>query len=115
METDARPLLKRLRRTEGSAMVLQRVTLQPRAKRGPGDGQVIWRRQPWGDRAPPRRVVMLNAAMIGALAQHLRAREWARAREASAPSGPDLETWAETWRRNNLLQPRGLRGQPRGS
>ncbi len=79
METDARPLLKRLPRTGGSAMALQRVALPPRAEGRSTDEGIAWRRRPWGDGAPPRQVVTLNAAMVSRIAQHLRAREWARA------------------------------------
>ncbi len=101
METDARPLLKHLPRTGGSAMALQRVTLLPRAEGRPTDEGIAWRRRPWGDWAPPRRVMVLNGAMMGRIVQTVRAREWARAtaRKTRAPLGSDLEAWAQRWRR----------------
>ncbi len=76
---------------------------------------VAWRRRPWGDAAPPRQTVMLNTAMIGRLAQRLRAREWARAagRRTGAPPRSDLEIWAERWSRNQQIESEGLPGQRR--
>jgi len=102
---------------EASALGLQRVALQARPNGLRTDGELAWRRQSWGAGVPPRRVVVMNAAMVSRIAQHLRAREWARAmgRKGSASPGPDLETWAEAQSRNQQLDPRGMPGQRRES
>lgn len=102
---------------EASAVVLQRVALQARPNGPRTDGEVAWRRQSWGDGAPPRRVVVMNAAMVSRIAQCLRAREWARAIGADPRRrlGFDLEKWAEMWRQNKQFETRGLPGKPRGS
>jgi len=57
---------------------------------------------------------MVNAAMLGRIAQHLKAREWARAmgRSQNTPAGLRLEKWAESWSRNKQLEERGLAGSP---
>lgn len=88
------------RGAEPSVMALQRVTLKARADGRRTHGEIGWRPYRCGDEDRPRRVV-LNAAIVGRIAQRLRATEWARARgrKTRALLGPDLEAWAQRWRR----------------
>jgi len=93
---------------EASAVLLRRVALQearPNGRRT--DGEVAWRPLRWGGENQPGRVA-LNAALVSRIAQHLRATEWARARRMrpGARFAPNLESWAESWRRNQRSETR---------
>lgn len=70
---------------------------------------IPWRAHTLGDGARSK-PVMVNAAMLSRIAQHLKAQEWARAlgRTQSTPAGLRLEKWAENWSRNQQLKGRGL-------
>jgi hypothetical protein len=97
---EQRQMLPFERRGEPSVMALQRVPLKARADGRRTDGEIGWRPYQWGDEGRSRRAV-LNASIVGRIAQRLRATEWARARgrKTPAPLGSDLEAWAQRWRR----------------
>lgn len=92
---------------ETSVVALQRMPLRRRASDRPAEGGFAWKPLPRGDEAQPKQVT-LNAAMVTRIAQHLKATEWARAmgRKTSMPLGPDLEGWAERWKRTRLAEGR---------
>lgn len=74
------------------------------------DEEIIWTQHRLHPEERPRQIKM-NAAMICTIAQHLRAREWARAlgKTRRQPSdGYDLEKAAERWRRQKELEQRGF-------
>ncbi len=78
----------------------------------PKDEEIIWKQHRLHPEERPRQIKM-NAAMICTIAQHLRAREWARAmgKTTRQPNdGYDLEKAAERWRRQKELEPRGFPG-----
>lgn len=87
------------------------VRMPLRATVGRIDQTIVWRPHRWRDEDNPRPVV-LNSAMVSRVAQHLKAREWARAvgRRPNTPLGFGLEEWAETWRRNKELEERRFAG-----
>ncbi len=89
----------------------QRIRLQGVARTQPTDEGIQWRAHRLEDEGRSKPVVV-NAAMVSRIAQHLKAREWARARgrRQSTPSGRGLEKWAERWSRNRQLEERGLAG-----
>ena len=91
----------------------QRLRLQGVAKTPPAIEGIPWPAHTLGDGARSK-PVMVNAAMLGRIAQHLKAQEWARAmgRSRSTPSGLRLEKWAERWSRDKQLEGGGLAGSP---
>lgn len=94
---------------EASLVSPQRIRLLAVAKTQPTDEGIQWRAHRLGDEVRSK-AVAVNAATVGRIAQHLKAREWARARgrRQSTPSGLGLEKWAERWSRNKQLEERGL-------
>jgi len=77
------------------------------------DEEIIWTQHRLHPEERPRQVRM-NAAMICAIAQHLRAREWARAlgKTRRQPNdGYNLEKAAEQWKRQKELEQRGILGK----
>ena len=73
------------------------------------DEDIIWTQHRLHPEEGPRQIKM-NAAMINAIAQHLKAREWARAmgKTRRQPNGSyDLEKAAEQWKRQKELEQRG--------
>jgi hypothetical protein len=99
--------------SEPEASVITPVRMPLRATVGRIDQTIGWRPHRWRDADNPRPVV-LNSAMVSRIAQHLKAREWARAmgKRLSTPFGSGLEEWAETWKRNKELEERRLVGSP---
>lgn len=78
--------------------------------KGCRDGQTIWKRHRLHPEERPRQIKM-NSAMINSIAQHLRAREWARAMGKTRRqhnNGHDLEKEAEQWLRRRDLERRGF-------
>jgi len=76
------------------------------------DEEIIWRQHRLHPEERPRQIKM-NSAMINSIAQHLRAREWARAMgktRRQPNSGYDLEKAAEQWKRQKELEQRGFQG-----
>ena len=74
------------------------------------DEEIIWRQHRLHPEERPRQIKM-NAAMINSIAQHLRAREWARAMgktRRQPKGGYDLEKAAEQWKRQKELEERGI-------
>jgi len=74
------------------------------------DDEIIWTQHRLHPEEGPRQIKM-NAAMINAIAQHLKAREWARAmgKTRRQPNGGyDLEKAAEQWKRQKELEQRGF-------
>ncbi len=110
METDAASLLKRHQGSEESAIALRRVTLEPQAESVLKDEEAAWGRQLWRSGVSEGRTVHLSGAMIGALAQRLRAREWARAMASRRKAflEPDLEAWAKRWWKGKREEQRTL-------
>lgn len=98
---------------ETSLVSPQRIPLHTMSRTHPTDEVIQWRARRLGDGGRSRPVV-LNAAMVSRIAQHLKATEWARARgkRRTTPSGSDLEKWAERWSRNKELEERRLAGSP---
>ncbi len=92
-------------------MVLQRVTLPPRANAGRTDVEIGWRTCQARVEHQPRRI-RLNSAMMGRIVQCLRTREWARATggKTRAPLGSDLEAWAERWKRAEPVRAKDAAG-----
>jgi len=86
----------------------QRIRL---TKTQPADEGIPWRAHRLGDEGRSKPVAV-NAAMVSRIAQHLKARERARAtgKRQSTPLGLGLEKWAERWSRNKQLDDRGLSG-----
>jgi len=73
------------------------------------DNGIIWTQHRLHPEERPRQIKM-NAAMINSIAQHLKAREWARAmgKTRRQPNGGyDLEKAAEQWKRQKELEQRG--------
>ncbi len=74
------------------------------------DEEIIWKQHRLHPEERPRQIKM-NAAMINSIAQHLKAREWARAlgkRRGRPNDGYDLEKAAEQWQRQKELEQRGI-------
>jgi len=74
------------------------------------DEELIWKQHRLHPEERPRQIKM-NAAMITSIAQHLRAREWARAlgKTRRQPNGDhDLEKAAEKWQRQKELEQRSI-------
>jgi len=96
---------------EPETSVIAPVRMPLRATVGRIDQTIGWRPHRWRDEDNPRPVV-LNSAMVSRIAQHLKAREWARAmgKRQNTPLGFGLEEWAETWKRNKELEERRLVG-----
>ena len=92
----------------------RRMRLQAVTKTHPTDEGIQWRAHRLEDEGRSK-AVTVNAAMLSRIAQHLKAREWARAmgRRQSTPSGLGLEKWAERWSRNKQLEGRGPAGSLR--
>lgn len=78
------------------------------------DEEIIWRQHRLHPEERPRQIKM-NAAMICTIAQHLRAREWARAmgKRRQPGNGYNLEKAAEQWKRQKELEQRGFSGAKR--
>ena len=73
------------------------------------DEEIIWTQHRLHPEERPRQIKM-NAAMINSIAQHLRAREWARAMgktRRQQDNGKGLEKLAEQWKRQKELEQRG--------
>jgi len=73
------------------------------------DEEIIWTQHRLHPEERPRQIKM-NAAMINSIAQHLKAREWARAMgktRRQLNNGNDLEKAAEQWKRQKELEQRG--------
>jgi hypothetical protein len=98
---------------EPEISVVAPVRMPLRATVGRTDETLGWRPRRWRDEQGAT-AVLLNAATLSRIAQHLKAREWARAmgKRLSTPLGFGLEEWAETWRRNKELEERRLAGPP---
>ena len=76
------------------------------------DEEVIWTQHRLHPEERPRQIKM-NAAMINSIAQHLKAREWARAMgktRRQLNGDHDLEKAAEQWKRQKELEQRGFPG-----
>jgi len=76
------------------------------------DDEIIWTQHRLHPEERPRQIKM-NAAMMNSIAQHLMAREWARAmgKTRRQPNGGyDLEKAAEQWKRQKELEQRGFQG-----
>ena len=77
------------------------------------DEQLIWKQHRLHPEERPGQIKM-NAAMICTIAQHLKAREWARARgktRRQQDNGEGLEKLAEQWQRQKELEQRGVQGK----
>jgi len=77
------------------------------------DEEIIWKQHRLHPEERPRQIKM-NAAMINSIAQHLRAREWARAMgkmRRQPNDGYNLEKAAEQWKRQKELEQRGIQGK----
>ena len=73
------------------------------------DDEIIWTQHRLHPEEGPRQIKM-NAVMINAIAQHLKARGWARAMgktRRQLNNGNDLEKAAEQWKRQKELEQRG--------
>jgi len=74
------------------------------------DEEIIWKQHRLHPEERPRQI-KLNAAIICTIAQHLKAREWARARgktRRQQDNGEGLEKLAEQWQRQKELEQRGF-------
>ena len=98
---------------EASLASPQRIRLPALTKTHPRDEGIQWRARRLGGEGSTKPLT-LNAAMVSRIAQHLKAREWTRARgkRQGTPLGSGLEKWAETWRRNKELEEKRLAGSP---
>ena len=79
------------------------------------DEEIIWKQHRLHPEERPRQIKM-SAAMVNAIARHLRAREWARAmgKTRRQPNDSyDLEKAAEQWKRQKELERRGFPGAKR--
>jgi len=99
---------------EPETSLIAPVRMPLRATPGRTDDTIGWAPYRWQDDDEPKRQVVMNAATLSRIAQHLKAREWARAmgKRQSTPLGFRLEKWAETWRRNKELEEKRLAGSP---
>jgi hypothetical protein len=98
---------------EPETSLITPVRMPVRATVGRTDETLGWRPRRWRDEQGAT-AVLLNAATLNRIAQHLKAREWARAmgKGLSTPLGSRLEEWAETWKRNKELEEGRLVGSP---
>ena len=98
---------------EASVVSALRTRLPAMPQTSPADEGIQWPTRRLGDEVSSKPVAV-NAATVSRIAQHLKAREWARAmgKRPSAPLESGLEKWAETWRRNKELEERRLAGSP---
>lgn len=98
---------------EASLASPQRIRLPALTKTHRTDEGIQWRSQRLGGEGSTKPLAF-NAAMVSRIAQHLKAREWARAmgKRQGTPLGFRLEKWAETWRRNKELEEKRLAGSP---
>ena len=97
------------RESDDSSISISSVPLKVIDKAQRKDEEIIWKQQRLHPEERPRQVKM-NAAMINAIAMHLKAREWARAmgKTRRQPNGGyDLEKAAEQWKRQKELEQRG--------
>lgn len=77
------------------------------------DEEIIWKQHRLHIEERSRQIKM-NAAMICTIAQHLRAREWAKAMgktRRQSNDGYNLEKAAEQWKRQKELEKRGILGK----
>lgn len=106
------------RESDDSPVAIASVPLLRVMDKGRRDEEIIWKQQRLHPEERPRPIKM-NAAMINAIAMHLRAREWARAlgKTRRQPNdGCDLEKAAEQWKRQKELEQRGFPGtKPRSA
>lgn len=101
------------REQDDSPIAIASVPLHKVMDKARRDEQVIWRQHRLHPEERPRQIKM-NAAMINSIAQHLRAREWARAmgKTRRQPGGGfDLEKAAERWKRQKEVERRGFSGE----
>ena len=95
-----------------SSVPLHRVTDKARRNE-----EIIWKQHRLHPEERPRQIKM-NAAMINSIAQHLKAREWARAmgktRKQRGNGEEGLEKFAERWKRQKELEQRGFPGTKQG-
>ena len=98
---------------EASVVSALRTRLPAMPQTSPADEGIRWPARRLGDEVSSKPVAV-NAATLGRIAQHLKAREWARAmgKRQGTPLGSGLEKWAEAWRRNKELEERRLAGPP---
>ena len=100
------------RESDDSPISISSVPLLRVMDRGRRDEQLIWKQHRLHPEERPRQIKM-NAAMINSIAQHLRAREWARAMgktRRQQDNGKGLEKLAEQWKRQKELEQRGFPG-----
>ena len=97
---------------DDSPISISSVPLRVMDKSHRKDDEIIWTQHRLHPEEGPRQIKM-NAAMINSIAQHLKAREWARAmgKTRRQPNGGyDLEKAAEQWKRQKELEQRGFQG-----
>jgi len=100
------------RERDDSPIAIASVPLLRVMDRARRDEEMIWKQHRLHPEERPRQIKM-NSAMINSIAQHLRAREWARAmgKTRRQPNGGyDLEKAAEQWKRQKELEQRGFQG-----
>jgi len=100
------------REQDESPIAITSVPLRVIDKAHRRDEEIIWKQHRLHPEERPRQIKM-NAAMINSIAQHLKAREWARAmgKTRRQPNGDhDLEKAAEQWKRQKELEQRGFPG-----
>ena len=101
------------RERDDSPIAIASVPLVTVMDRGRRDEEIIWKQHRLHPEERPRQIKM-NAAMINSIAQHLRAREWARAMgktRRQSNDGYNLEKAAEQWKRQKELEQRGILGK----
>jgi len=95
---------------DDSPVAIASVSLRVIDKSHRKDEELIWKQHRLHPEERTRQIKM-NAAMITSIAQHLRAREWARAlgKTRRQPNGDhDLEKAAEQWQRQKELEQRSI-------
>jgi len=98
------------READESPVSIASVPLLKVMDKGRREEEMIWRQHRLHPEERHRQIKM-NAAMICTIAQHLRAREWARAMgktRRQPGNGYDLEKAAEQWKRQKELEQRGF-------
>ena len=102
------------READESPVSIASVPLLKVMDKGRREEEMVWRQHRLHPEERPRQIKM-NAAMINSIAQHLRAREWARAmgKRRQPGNGYDLEKAAEQWKRQKELEQRGFSGAKR--
>ena len=102
------------REPDESPISISSVPLLKVMDKGRRDEEIIWKQHRLHPEERPRGIKM-NAAMICTIAQHLRAREWARAmgKRRQPSDGYNLEKAAEQWKRQKELEQRGFSGAKR--